>query len=1352
MIASTLIPSSQSRAPRAPGKKASAFSRQILLDFFLVFLYTAILIRPYFKANYENKWASIESTFIADARFLAEHWPHPQWQPLWYAGTRFDYIYPPAVRYGTAVISKVTGFWPVKAYHFYVAFFYALGIAGVYLLMRVGSKSRPFAYLGALATSLMSPIFLFLPRFREDSWMLEPQRLGVLVKYGEGPHMSALALIPIALAFGWLALEKHRPWAVALAAVFSAGVAANNFYGAAALAVFYPILVWSLWITRQEKRIVVPAIAIPVLAYGLTAFWLVPSYFQVPQENLKYVSEHGTLWLFWVAVVVAVAFVIVSDRFARARPERAWAVFIAGCVVFFSLKVFGGLYFNLRISGEPARLLPELDMIYIMAAALILQWLWDRPGIALRAVVLVVLCAAFWTTTGYIRHAWHMFPLSPDYQNHVEYRVTDWLWKNMPDARVFPSGSVRFWYDAWHDLPQLGGGSDQGLLNGEVASALWQTHAGAKPEPAILWMQCMGVDAIYVSDQRSQEIFKDFEYPQKFAGVLSVLYDDRQGNTLYRVPRRYPARARVVEARKLNALKPPRANDDVEYLGAYADVIEKGPDSPPTLTRDGTDAMRVRAKVAPGQSIVVQESWDPAWQAWAGGKQLPVRKDAMGFMAVETPPGNQEVRLAFVTPLENRIGCVVTVVTLALLLSLMWFGMWWEAFSVKLPLLNLLPTKLSHRRKILLDGLLLFLFTAVLVGPFFQAEYTDTWSSIESTFVSDARFLTAHWPHPQWQPLWYAGTRFDYIYPPAVRYGTAVISKVTGFWPVKAYHFYVAFFYALGIAGVYLLMRVGSKSRPFAYLGALATSLMSPIFLFLPRFREDSWMLEPQRLGVLVKYGEGPHMSALALIPIALAFGWLALEKHRPWAVALAAVFSAGVAANNFYGAAALAVFYPILVWSLWITRQEKRIVVPAIAIPVLAYGLTAFWLVPSYFKVTAENLKYVSEHGTTWSIWVAVAVAVAFAVASDRFARAKPERAWAVFIAGCVVFFSLNVLGGIYFNFRISGDPVRLLPELDMIYIMAAVLMLRWLWGRPGIDLRAVVLVILIAAFWTTTGYIRHAWHMFPLSPDYQDRIEYRITDWLWKNMPDARAYPSGYVRFWYDAWHDLPQLSGGSDQGLLNGELAPAQWETNLGAKPEPAILWMQCMGVDVVYVSDKRSQEMFKDFEHPEKFAGVLPVVYDDGRGNTLYRVPRRFPARARVVETRKLNALKPPRANDDVEYLGAYADVIEKGPDSPPTLTRDGTDSMRVRAKVGPGQSIVVQESWDPAWQAWAGGNPLPIRKDAMGFMAVDAPPGDREIRLAFVTPLENRVGRVATLATLVLLLGLVVFGRRWERFV
>jgi hypothetical protein len=660
------------------------------------------------------------------------------------------------------------------------------------------------------------------------------------------------------------------------------------------------------------------------------------------------------------------------------------------------------------------------------------------------------------------------------------------------------------------------------------------------------------------------------------------------------------------------------------------------------------------------------------------------------------------------------------------------------------------PPKLSHWKEILLDFLLVFLFAAMLVKPYFKAKYEDKWASIESTFISDARFLAEHWPHPQWQPLWYGGTRFDYIYPPALRYGTAAISKLTGLWPVQAYHFYAALFYALGIAGVYVLMRIGTKSRASAWLGAVSTALMSPIFLFMPRFRGDAWQLQPQRIGVLVKYGEGPHMSALALIPFALAFTWLALEKRRPWAIAAAAIFSAGVAANNFYGATALAVFYPILVWSFWITRQDKNIVLPAVAIPALAYGLTAFWLVPSYFRVTAENMKYVSEHGTTWSIWVAVATAIIFAITTDRFARARQDRTWPVFVAGCVVFFSLNVLGNFYFNFRVAGEPIRLLPELDMIYIMAIVLMLRWMWDRPGIALRGVAIVIVLAAFWSAKGYVRHAWHIFPTWPDYQSRVEYRVTDWLFKNMPDARAYPTGSVRFWYDAWHDLPQLGGGSEQGLLNGVVEAAQWETNLGAKPEPAILWMQCLGVDAIYVADQNSQEIFKDLEHPKKFEGVLPVIFDDHQGNVLYKVPRRYPARARVVDRQKINALSTPRANDDVEYLGAYSDVIEKGPDAPATLTRNGTDVMLVRAKVDAGQSIVVQESYDPAWQASLGGTQLPVHKDAMGLMVIDTPPGDAEIRLEFVTPLENQIGRIVTLFTVLALIGLFVWGARRSR--
>src|SRR5881296_1761207 len=119
------------------------------LDFILVFLLAAALIWPLFKIKYADKWASIESTFISDARFLKEHWPHPQYQPLWYGGTRFDYIYPPALRYGTAALSKFGRMTEARAYHLYVAFFYCIGIAGVFLFVRVASGSRGPAWLSA---------------------------------------------------------------------------------------------------------------------------------------------------------------------------------------------------------------------------------------------------------------------------------------------------------------------------------------------------------------------------------------------------------------------------------------------------------------------------------------------------------------------------------------------------------------------------------------------------------------------------------------------------------------------------------------------------------------------------------------------------------------------------------------------------------------------------------------------------------------------------------------------------------------------------------------------------------------------------------------------------------------------------------------------------------------------------------------------------------------------------------------------------------------------------------------------------------------------------------------------------
>src|SRR4051812_49664533 len=126
------------------------------------------------------------------------------------------------------------------------------------------------------------------------------------------------------------------------------------------------------------------------------------------------------------------------------------------------------------------------------------------------------------------------------------------------------------------------------------------------------------------------------------------------------------------------------------------------------------------------------------------------------------------------------------------------------------------------KRAALFDSLLIVVLAVILIFPLFRLTYMDNWPSIESTFISDSRMLSEHLPHPGWQPLWYCGTRTDYIYPPALRYGTALISRVGRMLPARAYHLYIAVFYIFGILSVYWMVHIGSQSRAPALLAAIA--------------------------------------------------------------------------------------------------------------------------------------------------------------------------------------------------------------------------------------------------------------------------------------------------------------------------------------------------------------------------------------------------------------------------------------------------------------------------------------------------------------------------------------------------
>lgn len=483
-------------------------------------------------------------------------------------------------------------------------------------------------------------------------------------------------------------------------------------------------------------------------------------------------------------------------------------------------------------------------------------------------------------------------------------------------------------------------------------------------------------------------------------------------------------------------------------------------------------------------------------------------------------------------------------------------------------------------------------------------------------------------------------------------------------------------------------------------------------------------------------------MTALALLPLALAASWVAIREWRPGALAAAAIFSAGVVSNNFYGATSLALWFPLLLWSLWITHQEIRMVWRAAAIAALAYGLTAFWLTPSYIQITTLNLKLVAEEGNLWSRWVVLAAGVLFVAGTDRWARGRRERAYPVMLAGIFLFFTLNVLGNHFLNFRVIGEPARLAPELDLVLILVVVEVVRRLWAGTT-PRKAAALAIVLVSFSTSLKFVRRAWHIYIRDPNPQERVEYKITDWVARNLPGQRVMATGSVRFWYNAWHDLPQLGGGSEQGLINSHPNLAYLKVAIEEEGRRTVPWLQSFGVDAVITHDKNSKEIYHDFVRPEKFTGVLPVLYDDREGNVIYRAPRRYPGLARVVDRARLEALQPMPRDGDERILQAYADLLEKGPDSPAPSQWEGTDVLRIQARVEAGQAVVALAAYDPGWRAYSGGAKLAVRKDAMGQILIDAPPGEHDLKLVFELPLENAVGRAISILTVLAMIALIV---------
>ena len=228
---------------------------------------------------------------------------------------------------------------------------------------------------------------------------------------------------------------------------------------------------------------------------------------------------------------------------------------------------------------------------------------------------------------------------------------------------------------------------------------------------------------------------------------------------------------------------------------------------------------------------------------------------------------------------------------------------------------------------------------------------------------------------------------------------------------------------------------------------------------------------------------------------------------------------------------------------------------------------------------------------GNAWSAALLALAIAAFLAVSLRY-RVRENRAVPTpssFRAACCSW-ELNVLGHYYFNFRVIGEPqppdsgTRSGDDSGRRRVAAAIVELARAARRARLARALAVAVVLFGVMECAPLSSAMPGSLYPREPDYRQRVEYRMSDWMAGHLPRSAHLVSGSVRFWWDTWHDLAQVGGGSEQGLLNRRVMPAQWEVHVGTDPELAVRWLTALGADAVIVSDQHSQEIYHDFKAP------------------------------------------------------------------------------------------------------------------------------------------------------------------------
>lgn len=649
--------------------------------------------------------------------------------------------------------------------------------------------------------------------------------------------------------------------------------------------------------------------------------------------------------------------------------------------------------------------------------------------------------------------------------------------------------------------------------------------------------------------------------------------------------------------------------------------------------------------------------------------------------------------------------------------------------------------------------LLLAAVNLYIAKDLFFLEYSQFMGSIEAAYISISRYMIENWRDLTWFPLWYGGIPFQNSYPPFLHVVVALAAATFRISPAHAHHIVTAIFYCLGPVALYALALRLTGSRWASFWAGWIYSIFSPCLLLMPQiYTEVGSLFVPRRFQVLAVYGEGPHITALALLPAALLCLDMALSKRTPLWYVMAALSMAAVALTNWLGAFSLAIaVFAYLVaqsdtlgaWKTWLTT---------LGLGALAYALACSWIPPSTIKDIRNNAQSVG--GNYQHAYVTLPMFVAIGILSAALLKYVMHRLKASVALQFSILFALLIgavpLAATWFNITIVPQPERYHLEMDLAICLASAFAFQAIAARTSPRLNVPLAVALVALSLFPARLDRRFARRIIKPIDIAETIEYQTAKWFETHIQGGRVLAPGTISFWLNAFTDTPQLDGGFDQGIVNRthNLVTYQILTADGAgdrAAEIATLWLRAYGVQAIAVGGANSREMYKPFQHPDVFASAFPQATHDG-DDAVYWVPARSASLAFVM-ARESVVRKQPIHGRDIAKTQTYVQSLNV----PAKFRWTSRHSAEIQATARPEQVVSVQITYHPGWHATANGKSCRVFGDGLGQIVIEPHcDGACQLELTYDGGLEMRVAKIMSGASCLGCLGWILLGMRGRK--